>query len=220
MSKYKITMRLLTEAIFGSGHSVPGSLDLEIVNDEFGFPFMKAKTFKGNLREAMKETVDLLGNEYNAVLESLLGKENDGIESWKNLKFSDCRLAKNIRNVLEYGIKEGQFSPYEVKETLTLTRSFTSIDDNGSYKHGSLRKMRVIRRGLIFEVDIDCERNLTDTELGVLAISLRSLRHIGTMRSRGKGEIDCNLLILEDNEYKDKTDFYIDMLMKEVKSNA
>jgi len=220
MSKYKITMKLLTEAIFGSGHSVPGSVDLEIVYDEFGFPFMKAKTFKGNLREVMTETVNLLGEEFKPILESLLGKENDGVESWKNLKFSDCRLSSNIRNVLEYGIKEGQISPDEVKETLTQIRIFTSIEEDGSYKHGSLRQVRVIRRGLKFEVEIDSERDLTDKELGLLAVSLRSLRHIGTMRTRGKGEIECSLHILENNAYKDKTDFYIDMLMKEVNSNA
>ena len=46
MSAYKIEMKLLSEAIFGSGYSIPGSVDLEVVCDDNGLPFMKAKTFK------------------------------------------------------------------------------------------------------------------------------------------------------------------------------
>ncbi len=46
MNHYKIEMELLSEAIFGSGYSVPGSVDLEVVFDDYCLPYMKAKTFK------------------------------------------------------------------------------------------------------------------------------------------------------------------------------
>ncbi len=221
MNRYKIEIELLTEAIFGSGHSVPGSVDLEIVYDEYGFPFMKAKTFKGNLREIMKKTIHLLGyKEYKHVLKSLLGEKNNGVNTWKNLRFSDCRLTENIRNILKYAVKAEEIEPSEIKEALTEIRSFTSIEDDGSYKKGTLRHFRVIKKGLMFVVDMECERELSDEELAVLAVSLRSLRHIGTMRTRGKGEVNCSLLLLDKGVYRDITDYYIDKLMEGVKSNA
>jgi len=63
MDKYRIRVELLTEAVFGSGNSIPGVVDLEIVHDEYGLPFMKGKTFKGNFREAMGDIVNLIGIE-------------------------------------------------------------------------------------------------------------------------------------------------------------
>lgn len=214
MNNYKVIVELLTETIFGSGYSVPGSVDLEIVCDEYGFPFMKAKTFKGNLREKIEETVNILGDNYKHIVENLLGEENQAEEINKNLKFSDCKLRENIRKKLEYAIKKGQIEPHEIKEALTNTRIFTSIDENGVAKDGSLRQIRVIKKGLYFEVNISCERKLEEVELGVLAISLRTLKHLGTMRTRGKGEVDCKLYILEDDVYKDKTNFYIEKLVE------
>ena len=60
MNNYIIEIELLSEAIFGSGQSVPGLVDTDIVHDEYGFPYMKAKTFKGNLRKSAEEIVELL----------------------------------------------------------------------------------------------------------------------------------------------------------------
>lgn len=215
MSKYKIEVELLSESIFGSGYSIPGSVDMEIVYDENGFPYMKAKTFKGNLRESMENTIELLGRDkYENIINNLLGKSEGGVDSWKTLKFSDCRLSKNLREVLKCEIKSRKIEALEVKEALTNVRSSTSIDDDGSYKKGSLRQFRVIKKGLVFESEIDCERVLQDIEIGVLAISLRSLRHIGTMRTRGKGQVDCRILLFEDGVYKDKTDYYIEKTLK------
>ena len=198
MDKYRIEVKLLTETIFGSGHSIPGSVDLEVVHDEYGLPFMKAKTFKGNFRDAMSDVVSFLGNEkYEHLEERLLGQENDGVNSWKTLKFSDCMLNENIRNILIYGVNEGAINPLEVKEALTKVRSFTSVEDDGSYKEGSLRQMRVVKKGLTFYVKLYCDRGLLEDELGLLATTSKYLRHIGTMRTRGKGEVECSFQVLD-----------------------
>lgn len=219
MNNYKIIIKLLTETIFSSGHSIPGAVDLEIVCDEYGFPYMKAKTFKGNLREEMENTIKVLGDSYKGIVDNLLGAENQGVEVWENIKFSDCRLNKSIRLVLEKGVDYGQIKSFEIKESLTDIRKFTSIDEKGSTTKGSLRQIRVIKRGLEFEVDLYNEKDLDKEELGLLSISLRNLRHIGSMRTRGKGEVECNLHKLEGNIYEDKTDYYIDSFLKEVKFN-
>lgn len=221
MDKYRIEVKLLTETIFGSGHSIPSSVDLEVVHDEYGLPFMKAKTFKGNFRDAMSDIVNFLGNEkYECLEERLLGQENDGTNSWKTLKFSDCMLNENIRNILTYGVNEGTINPLEVKEALTEVRNFTSVEDDGSYKEGSLREMRVVKKGLAFYVKLYCDRGLLEDELGLLAITSKYLRHIGTMKTRGKGEVECSFHVLENGEYKDRTDYYMNKFLKGVKLNG
>ena len=221
MTEYKIKVKLITEAIFGSGYSIPGSVDLEIVCDDYGLPYMKAKTFKGNFREAMEDIVRLIGEErYSFMVDDLLGKGGLGVNQWRTLKFSDMRLPKGIRTNLEKAILEGKVDSGEVKEALTDVRSFTSVDEDGSSKKGSLRQIRVISKDLVFEVEIHVERELTANELGLISMATRHLRHIGTMRTRGKGEIECSFLKKEDNEFIDITDKYIDEFMKVVKVDA
>jgi len=218
MDKYRIRVELLTEAVFGSGKSVPGVVDLEIVHDEYGLPFMKGKTFKGNFREAMEDIINLIGVEkYGGLMENLLGKENNGLNTWSCIKFSDCMLPENIRNLLAYEVRKGKLSESEIKEALTDIRSFTSIEDDGSYREGSLRNIRVLKKGLVFYVDLDVYRSLSEDELGLMATTYRYLRHIGTMRNRGKREVKCSFLVFEDGIYKDMTDFYMNRFLEGVK---
>lgn len=221
MTEYRIEVKLITESIFGSGYSIPSEVDLEVVTDEYGLPYMKAKTFKGNFREAMEEIVRLVGKEkYGDIVDKLLGKGEAGLDQWKTLKFSDMRLAKNIRAAIEKAVSEGKIEPQEIKEALTEIRSFTSVDEEGSSKKGSLRHLRVIKKGLIFEVDLYTERNLTEEELGILAMTTSYLRHIGTMRTRGKGEIQCCLLEKVEGEFVDCTNKYIDRFFEGVRTGA
>lgn len=220
MNKCRIQVKLLTETIFGSGYSIPGSVDLEVVHDEYGLPFMKAKTFKGNFRDAMSDIVNFLGEKkYEDLEKDLLGVKDNGINAWKTIKFSDCMLNENIRNILIYGINEGAINSTEVKEALTEVRSFTSIEDDGSYKEGSLRHMRVVKKDLVFYVDLYCDKELSKDELGLLATTSRYLKHIGTMRTRGKGEVECSFQVLENGEYKDKTEYYMNKFLEGVKQN-
>lgn len=225
MSKFKIQVKLKSESIFGSGYSIPGSVDLEIVCDEYGLPYMKSKTFKGNFRQAMEDIVDILSSlteatKYSLMVEKLLGKGEAGVHHWETIKFSDLRLSKNIRYIIEKAVLEGKIKDQEVKKALTDIRSFTSVDEDGSSKKGSLRQIRVIKKDLFFEVDLHTERELTEQELGLLSIAARNLRHMGTMRTRGKGEVECTFLEKEKDVYIDKTDAYIDKFIKGVRINA
>ena len=49
---YILEVKLLSQAIFGSGNSVSGVVDQEVLHDDLGFPFMKGKTVKGKFKEA------------------------------------------------------------------------------------------------------------------------------------------------------------------------
>lgn len=223
MRDYKIEMELLSEAIFGSGQSIPGSVDLEVVYDDYGLPYMKAKTFKGNLRKHMEDSIAVLKNctnkDFSNELYRLVGKENSGVNAWENIKFSDCSIKESVSNFFAYAIENNHVDVREVKDAFTETRSFTAIEDDGSYKKGSLRQATVIKKGIKLYSDIYCDRDLSDDELSILALGVSAMRHIGSMRTRGKGEVRLRLLLFEEGNWIDKTDYYINKVMKEVKKD-
>lgn len=216
MQDFTVQIKLLSEAIFGSGQSVPGDIDVDVVYDEYGIPYFKGKTFKGkvreeveNLRYIFKEAYGLDIDEHikNMFGESSMLEDKHGI-----LKFSDCTLDKKIIQALKYGIKSNMFTYNEVLNSLTQTRNFTSIDKDGISKDKSLRSARVIKKDICFFCKIEIEKELSDLEKALLASGISSLKSIGTMESRGKGEISARLYL----KNKDITDEYINNLEKEV----
>ena len=66
--------------------------------------------------------------------------------------------------------------------------------------------MRVLNKGVTFYSDIYSDEKLNEDELGLLICGVKGLKHLGTLRSRGKGEVRCTLKIdnkiLSDKEIK------------------
>ena len=58
----------------------------------------------------------------------------------------------------------------------------------------TLRKMRVINNGLTFYSYMTSITDLSETEEGIIGSSVASLKHLGTMETRGKGYVKCSLL--------------------------
>lgn len=219
--KLQIEVKLLSETIFGSGETVSNSVDIEVLQNELGIPYMKGKTFKGKLREEVEAVAKLLqtstGKTFKAEVDSLFGKEgaysDDKSNILSTLKFSNCEISENIRNILSESMKKGQVIKEEILGAFTDIRSFTSIGEDGIAKDGSLRQGRVTKKDIKYYVDLNICRNLTDIEKGLLAAGVSSLRNIGAMESRGKGRVECRLL----DDGNDVTSDYIKKLEEEVK---
>lgn len=206
-----IEVELLSEAIFGSGEAVPGYIDLEVLHDEYGLPYLKGKTFKGNLRKSVEGLGKILmKSEIKESIDDLFGTSYSQNESI--LKFSDCSVNEEVKSYIAYGICENYFTAQEVLASLTDIRYFTRMNENGVSQDGSLREFRVINRGLIFETIVESSRELTQWEKGLLACGVSAVRELGVMKSRGKGEIEARLL--EDGI--DVTKKYIDSFVKGV----
>lgn len=184
-----VEIELLSEAVFGNGESTTSFVDMEILKDDNNIPYFKGKTFKGKLREEAEKISDyLLGN--REAVEELFGRE-DG--EYSKLKFSDCKIDKDILNNIQYGINKGEYSKNDVEKAFTDIRTFTSIDESGVTKDGSLRQCRVVKKGIKLYCYINYDK-LTTEERGLLACSISALRNIGTMESRGKGEVVCKII--------------------------
>ena len=66
--------------------------------------------------------------------------------------------------------------------------------------------MRVLNKGITFTSNIYSERELTEDELALLVCAVKITRHLGTLRSRGKGSVKCTLVTekekLSENKIK------------------
>ncbi|WP_029452508.1 RAMP superfamily CRISPR-associated protein [Clostridium algidicarnis] len=221
MEKIYISIELCSETIFGSGESVPGYVDSEVLHDDNGLPYLKGKTFKGKLREEaenivfyIKSSNKVLGKKSEEGVISLFGRE--GVENPNALRFSDCTMGSEIIDSIRFGISKGMFNNNEVLNSMTSVRSFTSIDDDGIARNGSLRQVRVVNKGFILKCDLNVSRKLEEEEIELLCAAVSSLRHLGTMESRGKGEVICLLFVNGENVTRQ----YLKSFEKKVKLNG
>lgn len=191
MKELKVEIELLSETIFGNGEEGEVSVHMDILKDKYGIPYLKSKTFKGKLREEVSEIAALLKMKH---LENrLFGISESGDN--KILRFSDCKLEKNILNNLIYAIEEDEIlTKDEITNALTEIRTFTKLNEYGVAKDKSLRNVRVIKKGLKFYCDINPTEELSLEEKGLLACGISALKNLGSMESRGKGQVKCRLL--------------------------
>ena len=189
MDKYQIKIELQSETILGSGESVAGYIDLDVLHDEVGLPYFKGKTLKGRLREEAENIVILQNNIFKEEqVDKIFGKEDSDKDT--AIAFSNCIVSPNIKKA----IKGSKLSAIDILDSLTDIRSFTAMDKDGIALDGSLRHIRVINKGLKLYCDVTLRSEINNDELLLFKLSVLSLRHIGLMCSRGKGNVKCTLL--------------------------
>ena len=164
----QIKLNLLSDTIFGSGHSIPGGEDIAVCQDENGYPYLKGTTFKGLLRESMCDLLEWSGSPIDT-LEELLGKEG-----WMGT--AGCRRLHLTPLTLEVKPEES--------ETCYDHRTFTSLE-NDVVKTGTLRSAVCVCRGQTFAGRIFCE----EQDVSLVRESVRGIKWLGTMRSRGFGRV-------------------------------
>ena len=182
----KIKMTLLSDTIFGNGTSVPGGEDISVLTDEDGFPYYKATSFKGIFREEMENLLDWQGlseKEAEYMLETKLGKSGDhNLTDEGKIRFGNFTLSETVKKLVKEEIGDDREA---VLRTFSYLRTFTTLEENGTVKTGSLRRSRCLKKGLIFYGVVNYEEE--DEELVVQV--LHAMKWLGTMRNRGFGRI-------------------------------
>lgn len=231
MEKYILKIELLSDAIFSGGESIVSISDIDVLYDDYKVPYYKGKSIKGNIRECadiivknQKEYDFELAQKNQESIVTLFGKKyyKDGSDDQFKyrddqtqgiLKFENASLDENIKQNLMYLVDKGELKKEEIISSLTDIRYATRIDrKTGTAKKTSLRSMRVLNKGIVFYANIYSERELKDEELGLLICAVKMTRHLGTLRSRGKGEVRCTLL----SDKRNLTDKDVDKLVKKV----
>ena len=68
----RVTMELLSDAIPGSGFSIPGGEDIAVCQDAQGYPYINGSALKGLLRESMENWLAWTGAD-ESLADALLG---------------------------------------------------------------------------------------------------------------------------------------------------
>ena len=188
--KLKLRMTLLSDAVFGSGQTEQGGMDLSVMLDRSGFPYYKASTFKGLFRETLEQYLSWtaddqeteVGNQENLVGQ-LMGNAGDDEFSGRKLVFSDFCVSDAVKEAV---IREiGENKPETITACMTNVRRFTSINPDGTAEKGALRSARCINQGLAFYGEIQCAREDETLVRDVLPM----IKWLGSMRSRGFGKV-------------------------------
>ena len=193
----KVKIELLSDAIFGSGQSIPGGEDIAVLHDAYGFPYISGSSIKGILREemenyfqwtreadALKRIGEIFGLAGDKSDLNKMEKESEG-----RLTVSDFMLPLKVRKAVaeELGIQDEdtrQQNMEEVLEIFTNIRTFTRIED-GRSKEGSLRNARCVNKGWIFEGEVLCQKE----DEALVRECLSYVKWLGTMRTRGFGNV-------------------------------
>lgn len=163
-----VTMELCSDAVFGSGYSIPGGEDVAVCRDEGGWPYVKGSTWKGLLRESLENLVNW-GEGTLADAEALFGEAG-----WTGL--TGGRRVQLTALLLE--------NPPDNPEDCFDLRTFTSLE-NGVVKGGTLRTASCARAGLVFSGELTCASG----DIPLLRNALSGIKWAGTQRSRGFGRV-------------------------------
>ena len=164
----RVKIELLSDAIFGSGKSVPGGEDISVLHDEYGFPYIGGSSVKGVLHEEIKNyllwTEEQNGDDVLKKIFGVAGTKDDRNEMQElqntQIKVSDFKLPIQVRTAVWnelniYDEKTKIINREQVLDLFTNIRTFTKIKD-GVCEEGSLRNVRCVRSQLIFEGTIFC----------------------------------------------------------------
>ncbi len=173
----KIKMRLVSDAVFGNGVSVPGGEDISVHHDEMGFPCYPGSAWKGVFREELENYLSWTDREKN--VEEIM----NGI-SCSEFALSDFVKKKVLAEA------EGEDIWQEILEMFTYLRMFTAIGEDDKGKDGSLRTCRCLIRGLVFYGTVECVPACEKLVREVLP----GIRFIGTMRTRGMGHVEFEIV--------------------------
>jgi CRISPR/Cas system CSM-associated protein Csm3 (group 7 of RAMP superfamily) len=208
MATYILKLTLLSEATFGRGDGVAGYVDTEVEHDDRGLPYLHGRGVKGLLTA---QCADILGaleslpahSKLAEAATRLFGEGGSDLRANGALSVGPALLPRNLREAVE-AVEAKHLSRTDVLEALTTIRRQTSIDEKtGAARENTLRSVRVLIRGLVFEATLNTDRDLDVTEQAVLAACVKAIRRVGTHRSRGLGRVQAELYDADDRPMHD-----------------
>lgn len=178
--KYKIKIELLSDMCPSSGEAYGSMVDTDIEYDSFGIPYISAKRLKGCLRESA-----FLLREWGwkVPIEEIFGERGN---RRGNLRLGNARVEGYSQYCLEIMQRRnsGDVHPQKVLQFFSYIRTQTAMED-GVAKEGSLRVIRALKKGLIFEAEAEIE--------DIYAQSMKEIcnctRNMGLNRTRGMGKL-------------------------------
>ena len=196
-----LKIELLSDLCSSAGETYNSYVDTDVIYDDYGLPYIPAKRIKGCIREAALELVEW-GLYERSVYEELFGKEgnDESLFSLDNAYMEDYKECIKALSTCE---DKALVQPQRVLGLYTYVRTQTALKDGVADK-GSLRNMRVVKKGLAFYAHIRENEELTKEQKEFLKDAVSMVKHIGYNRTRGLGLVNISLDELESKS-SDKT---------------
>lgn len=206
MASIRITLK--SDLCAGSGEATGVAVDKDLCISQAGLPYIPARRLKGCLREAA-ELLQRMGCPDASApnIEALFGS-SAGVEGCLDLRdalLPDAEIMERwLRSGLPNQLREAA-APLNVARLFTCVRGQTKLKD-GVAETGTLRYTRVLNhysallpeQETFLEAKVSLRSGSADADPGSLALLLekacKALRHLGSMRNRGLGEIRAELL--------------------------
>lgn len=187
----KLKIELLSDLCISSAERLQQK---EVTADDYGIPYIPAKRIKGCIREAALEMQEMgiITEEQFAQLfgengnrRAMFHLSNAYIERYEEV-LSDLKQYRDI----ELTSRQNVLEQYTYIRTQAEINHKSGIADQKKY-----RKIRVIKKGTIFEADCELlQHNLEQ----VLTNAASLVKHIGTARTRGLGLV--NFTMMQDDK--------------------
>lgn len=188
---YVLEITLYSDMCCGTGEGNGSSIDCCTAFDDVGLPFIPAKRLKGLLRE-QAEFLAQYGKTTEKIVDKLFGSFN--VNGADRL---DGAIRVNNAVLENYEALHTQLPKYdatkdEITEAYCRLRAQTAIDDEGIARRGSLRLTQVVKKDTVFVSDVYLT-NPDESVIELLKNCAMTLRQIGLNKSRGFGEVKCEL---------------------------
>lgn len=197
----KLRIKLLSDFCTGSGEGFNSTVDTDAVFDEYGFPYIPAKRLKGCIRESCLE-LEELGVIPMGSVTRMFGREGDK-PSLFSLSDSypedyEAMLSDLMRE------KDKILTNYQnVVALYSYTRAQTALNpDTGTAEKNSLRTIRVVKKGMVFESDLRISPQMTNEEKEYLKLGAELVTHMGIHRTRGLGTVKITLQEAKEEAYQ------------------
>lgn len=194
----RLRIELLSDCLPGSGMGNSALIDTDCVFDAYGFPVIPGKRLKGCLRETAQKLLMMGYQEArDRQVEALFGDaQSEGSLLIGNAQIEGVQALKQQIDHYKSGeAREKTFllMPDAVREYYTCLHTRTAIGEDGVAKDRSLRTVRTVRKGNVFECDI----SFPAEDEALVRTCAKALRHIGTNRNRGFGHVHMELMSAE-----------------------
>ncbi|MFV9506735.1 MAG: hypothetical protein AB4911_19460 [Oscillochloridaceae bacterium umkhey_bin13] len=190
MTRYYLSIHLLSDATFGRGDGTAGLVDTEIEHDQYGLPFVGGRVIKGLLVEEYANLRFALGGDgaWDAVATVLFGQIGAAADKTAQMRVGTATLPSDLCAWL----RTEQLPPTKVLDACTGIRRQTALNaETGGPEEKSLRAMRVLLREtvLLAPLDFTLPAPPDQRTLGLLAACVLAVRRGGTARNRGRGRL-------------------------------
>ncbi len=197
-----LRIELLSDLCTYSGDVYNSLVDIDVVYDNYGLPYIPAKRIKGCIREACLELV-----EFGVVSEESYGRifggkgrkasgfsiSNAYLENYEAI-CEDLEDYKQMCSRPDAKEDEVLIHPQNVLGLYTYTRVQTSMNyETGAAERTTLRTMRVVRKGTIFQAQLFAGNALSEDDIRNLENAIQLVKHMGVHRTRGLGLVEITI---------------------------